>query len=133
MIGDFYLGAASRGSLFMPRQDSVLLTAISWIEGTLLGTLATIIAILAVAGIGFLLLYGRLVLRDGMRVFVGCFILFGAGSIATGIRSLADGVSGNGNMPQLSVQQSVELQPLVIPENPNDYDPYAGASVPVRR
>ncbi len=121
---------SSVGSLFESRQEGVLLSAIAWIEGTLLGPLATIIAIIAVAVIGFMLLSGRLFLRDGGRVLLGCFILFGAGSIAVGIRSLADDVAGQAEMPQTAASLPAEQSPLTIPEPTEEFDPYAGASVP---
>nr|WP_116237418.1 TrbC/VirB2 family protein [Parasphingopyxis lamellibrachiae] len=123
------IGPASTSSLFAGRQDSVLLTAASWIEGTLLGALATIVAVLAVAGIGLLMLQGRLVLRDGARVLIGCFILFGASSIASGLRSFADQAASGEFSSRLEAQQASAPELLIIPENDTEYDPYAGASV----
>lgn len=118
------------GSLFDARGEGTILAAVGWIEGTLLGTLATIIAILAVAGIGLLMLQGRFALRQGARVLLGCFILFGAGSIAAGIRSLADDTFG----PQILTAEPAAPPPIPLP-TPDEapvYDPYAGASVPDR-
>ena len=68
---------------------SSILGALAWLEGTLLGTAATVIAILAVAGFGLLMLGGRTDWRRGVRIVVGCFILFGAPAIAAGILSAA--------------------------------------------
>lgn len=115
------------GSLFDARGDETILAAVGWIEGTLLGTLATIVAILAVAGIGLLMLQGRFALRHGARVLLGCFILFGAASIAAGLRSLTGETAG----PQIvDARPPAPAPPL--PDQSPPYDPYAGASVPDR-
>ena len=45
----------------------------------------------AVAGVGFMMLTGRMNWRYGLTVILGCFILFGAGSIVAGIRQSAGG------------------------------------------
>ena len=129
MIGFATLGTATSASLFAGHTDSVLLAALTWIEGTLLGTLATIIAVLAVAGLGFLLLQGRLVVRHGLRILAGCFILFGAGSIVSGLQSLASGMTGPIAADRLVPQQIITTEPIEIPERSSNYDPYAGASV----
>jgi type IV secretion system protein VirB2 len=55
----------------------------------LLGSVATGIAVLAVAFVGFGLLGGRLNWRTGARVVMGVFILFGAPMIAQELMSLA--------------------------------------------
>jgi type IV secretion system protein VirB2 len=67
----------------------VLISAVNWLQGTLLGTVATITAVIAVAVVGFMMLTGRINWRYGTTVILGCFILFGASSIVGGIRSTA--------------------------------------------
>ena len=42
-----------------------------------------ILCVLAVAFVGMLMLTGRLALREGLRVALGCFILLGAPAIAS--------------------------------------------------
>lgn len=74
-----------------PQGSGVIVNAFSWLQGTLLGTVATVAAVIAVAGVGFMMLTGRLNWRHGGVVILGCFILFGAVSIVAGIRSAADG------------------------------------------
>jgi type IV secretion system protein VirB2 len=64
----------------------------NWIQGTLLGNLATTAAVIAVAAVGFLMLTGRIDWRRGLTVVIGCFIVFGAVSIVAGIRALASGL-----------------------------------------
>lgn len=72
-----------------PAGSGVIVSAVRWLEGTLLGTLATVVAVIAVATVGFMMLTGRINWRYGATVIVGCFILFGAASIVAGIQSTA--------------------------------------------
>ncbi|HEV2817241.1 MAG TPA: TrbC/VirB2 family protein [Allosphingosinicella sp.] len=81
--------AAAAGSLSDPAGSGVIVAAVRWLEGTLLGTIATVVAIIAVASVGFLMLTGRINWRYGATVILGCFILFGAASIVAGIQSTA--------------------------------------------
>jgi len=57
----------------------------------LLGTFATVAAVIAIAAVGFMMLTGRINWRHGAVVVLGCFILFGAASIVGGIRAAATG------------------------------------------
>lgn len=77
---DSYSGADPAGS-------GVIVSAVRWLQGTLLGTVATVVAVIAVASVGFLMLTGRINWRYGATVILGCFILFGAASIVAGIQS----------------------------------------------
>ena len=72
-----------------PEGSGVLVRALQWLQGTLLGTIATVVAVIAVASVGFLMLTGRINWRYGATVILGCFILFGAASIVAGIQSTA--------------------------------------------
>ena len=74
-----------------PAGSGAIVGAVHWIEGTLLGTVATVVAVIAVAGVGFLMLTGRMNWRYGAMVILGCFILFGAASIVAGIQAAASG------------------------------------------
>ena len=65
--------------------------AVEWLQGTLLGNVATAIAVMAVAAVGFMMLTGRINWRYGATVVLGLFIVFGAASIVAGIRSAAGG------------------------------------------
>ena len=75
-----------------PAGSSPLIAALDWVQGTLLGNLATSAAVIAVAVVGFLMLTGRIEWRRGLTVIVGCFIIFGATAIVAGIRSVASGL-----------------------------------------
>jgi type IV secretion system protein VirB2 len=75
-----------------PAGSSPLIAALDWVQGTLLGNLATTAAVIAVAAVGFLMLTGRMDWRRGLTVVIGCFIIFGAAAIVAGIRSMAGGL-----------------------------------------
>jgi type IV secretion system protein VirB2 len=81
--------AAAQDSLGDPAGSGVIVAAVRWLEGTLLGTIATVVAVIAVATVGLLMLTGRINWRYGATVILGCFILFGAASIVAGIQSTA--------------------------------------------
>ena len=72
-----------------PQGSGPITGALAWIQGTLLGTVATTVAVIAVASVGLLMLTGRINWRLGATVVIGLFILFGASSIVGGIRSVA--------------------------------------------
>lgn len=78
-----------------PQGSGVIVNAMRWMQGTLLGTVATVVAVIAIASVGFLMLTGRINWRHGGVVILGCFILFGAASIVAGIQSAAT-LSGGG-------------------------------------
>lgn len=75
-----------------PAGSSPLVAAMEWVQGTLLGNVATAAAVIAVAVVGFMMLTGRIEWRRGLTVVIGCFIIFGAVAIVSGIRSLAAGL-----------------------------------------
>ncbi len=81
--------AAAQDSYSDPAGSGVLVGAMQWLQGTLLGTVATVAAVIAVASVGFLMLTGRMNWRYGVTVIFGCFILFGAASIVAGIQQAA--------------------------------------------
>lgn len=72
-----------------PRGSEPVVAAVNWIQGTLLGNVATAVAVVAVAMVGFLMLTGRMNWRHGVVVVLGCFILFGAAAIVAGIQTAA--------------------------------------------
>lgn len=74
-----------------PQGSGVIVSAVGWLQGTLLGTVATVVAVIAVACVGFMMLTGRINWRHGAVVILGCFILFGAASIVACIRATTMG------------------------------------------
>ncbi len=75
-----------------PAGSNPILSAITWLQGTLLGNVATALAVLAVGATGLMMLTGRIDWRRGATVILGCFIVFGAAAIVAGIRSISTGV-----------------------------------------
>jgi type IV secretion system protein VirB2 len=80
--------AAAAGQV-NPQGSGPIVAALLWLQGTLLGNVATAVAVIAVAMVGFMMLTGRMNWRFGATVIIGCFILFGAGAIVSGIQSAA--------------------------------------------
>ena len=116
-------------SLSDPPETSVILPAAQWVQGVFLGNITTAIAIIAIASIGFAMLTGRVDLRRGGTIILGCFILFGASTIANGLRGAAQ------SSETLLSQNAPAPPPVFARPARNDaansgYDPYAGASVP---
>jgi len=70
-----------------PQGSGPILNAVTWIQGTLLGNVATAVAVIAVAMVGFMMLTGRINWKMGATVIFGVFILFGAATIVAGIQA----------------------------------------------
>lgn len=88
MIAAFEAQAAhAQAAAADPQGSGPIVAALGWLQGTLLGNVATAIAVMAVAAVGFMMLTGRLNWRFGATVIIGVFILFGAGAIVSGIQS----------------------------------------------
>ena len=103
---------------------SPLIEAAKWVEALLLGQVGTVVAILALAWVGALMLQGRLALRTGLRVVMGCFILFGAPIIAKGLAGVTRSSVGEVVYPEPDRM----LGERSVPEG---FDPYAGAAAPM--
>jgi type IV secretion system protein VirB2 len=88
-FGLFSARVTAQDSYADPAGSGAVVSAVGWLQGTLLGTVATVVAVIAVASVGFLMLTGRINWRYGATVILGCFILFGAASIVGGIQSTA--------------------------------------------
>lgn len=121
-----------------PEGGTALVYAIAWIEGTILGTIATTLAVIVIAGVGLSMLSGRINVRRGITTIVGCFILFGARGIAAGLQS----EMSSGEFPVMadrSPTAGYRPPPLLVSPNPSfppatPFDPYEGASVsPIRK
>ena len=112
-------------SLFAPVAEPVLPAATGWVTATLFGNVAVGLCVLAVAFVGLMLMTGRVAIREGLRVAIGCFVLLGAPIVARGLRATADEAAVSGSSEPLTV----EAAPLPAPPPPANYDPYAGASL----
>jgi len=95
-----------------------------WINETVLGEISLGLCVIAVALIGALMLIGRLPLREGAQIVVGCFVLLGAPVVAAGFMQVGSEVSGSPVAPVSP--QSEHTRPALPPAS---YDPYAGASL----
>jgi len=84
-----FLPAAAHAQGADPAGSGPIVAALAWLQGTLLGNVATAVAVMAVAAVGFMMLTGRMNWRFGATVIIGCFILFGASAIVAGIQSAA--------------------------------------------
>lgn len=111
----------------MAEGSSALAGLSEWIAHTLTGSVGTIVAVLAIAAVGVEMLRGRLAVRDGARVALGCFILFSAPIIARTLVALT-------MLPAIQPNEVYNAPPPTItapmPSRTNR-DPYAGASVPM--
>ena len=83
--------AAAQAPINDPQGSGPIVAALDWLQGSLLGNVATTAAVIAVAAVGFMMLTGRLNWRYGITVVICCFILFGATSSVAGIRAAAGG------------------------------------------
>jgi type IV secretory pathway VirB2 component (pilin) len=114
-------------SLLEPSTTSPIARSAGWIESVATGSLASVIAVIAVAIVGMMMLSGRLEVRRGITVVAGCFLVFGANVIARGI------IGGIGHgVAETSIAAEPAPSALVDAPRPppQPYDPYAGASVP---
>jgi type IV secretory pathway VirB2 component (pilin) len=105
--------------------DNALVAAAQWLADVSTGSIAVGVATIAVAGIGFGMLAGRVDLRRGATVILGCFILFAAPSLAA---TVVQWTSVGEAAPQLAVVAPPN-QPVPEPPPLKVNDPYAGASL----
>jgi type IV secretion system protein VirB2 len=113
-------------SLLASPGASPLVTTTRWIDGVLLGEVALGVGVLAVAIIGAHMLTGKLPLRQGVRVVIGCFVLLGAPVISAAFTDLMDS-DMRGTQPEIPT--IAELAPTRPEPPPVQYNPYAQASV----
>ena len=97
----------------------------NWLVALVTGGLAVGLCAIAVAVIGLLTLSGRMPVRDGVRVVVGCFVLLGAPVIATAF-------VGTGQQIGSPPPPAEPIRSLAEPRrdlSPSAFDPYAGNSL----
>ena len=70
------------------QSDDPITSALSWMQSILLGPIATTVAVMAVAGVGFMMLTGRMNWRYGATVIIGVFIIFGAPRLVATIQGV---------------------------------------------
>lgn len=114
-----------------PVGQNALINIFEWLDACLIGSVATIASVLALAYVGFLMLSGRVDIRRAAQVVFGCFVIFGASTIASGIRAALPGAElGSGAIPDVPADPEDALPAATNQEMPpRSYDPYAGAAV----
>lgn len=98
--------------------------ATAWLTDLMIGSLAVGLCVIAVALVGFAALTGRMPIRRGARVVLGCFVLLGAPLIASGLAGFwQESYTTPSPPPALPASEPREPLPAAT------YDPYAGASL----
>ncbi|MFA5962389.1 MAG: TrbC/VirB2 family protein [Sphingomonas sp.] len=100
--------ACAQDGLGDPTGSGTLVSAVNWLQGALLGTVATTIATIAIAAVGLLMLTGRIDRRRGVATILGSFILFGATTIVAGLRSAV----GGGDESNLPIDTAIGPPPI---------------------
>jgi len=108
--------------------DSSIVAAAKWLQAAMFGTIATSVAIVAVAALGFLMLQGQLPIRRSATSILGCCLLFAAPVLVTGLGTVVRDLAAN-EMPVPQAIHPTPPLPLAPDQNPPGYDPYAGASL----
>lgn len=76
-----------------PNQPEAIAGTVQWLVDLATGELALVVTTIAVAIVGLMMLDGRLDWRRGARVLLGCFLIFGAGTISSAFMMFGDGVT----------------------------------------
>ena len=106
--------------------------AANWLVSILTGGAGTAVGVLAVAGIAFAMLGGRLPVKRALRTLLGCFIFFGAAAIAGSLLNMSSGRTDAQPDATLALSPPVSVANGAAAVAPFPADPYAGASVPNR-
>ena len=107
---------------FDASNSNAVAAAMIWIEATMLGGIATIAAVIAVAAFGLLLFLGRAPVPRRSKSRVGAFILFGASSIASGIVRSLNG-SANNIETATGLRLPAAIEPTAEAQPPPRYNP----------
>lgn len=99
-----------------------LFRAVSWVLELLTGSAAIIAATIVIALFGFSMLSGRIDVRRGIGAVFGCFLVFGAASIAAGLMQFVAGRTA-------LASADAAPPPVDVQARPPAYDPYAGAAL----
>ena len=111
-------------SLFEPAGHSVVEASVGLVSGTLFGGVVITLCVLAVAFIGLLMLSGRVPVRTGFGVVLGCVVLLGAPVIAAGLMEQSTG--GESVVAEAPEYSGPDPRRDLERKEP---DPYGGASL----
>ena len=117
---------------FDSSRGSAVAAAVNWLQATLLGTFASAVAVVVIGAFGLLLFLGHVPRRRATEVLLGCFILFGASSIASGVMRALDGPANGPETVAALPPPPPPIEPPVQAHSAQPDDPYAGAAVPPR-
>jgi hypothetical protein len=114
--------------------DPNLTAASLWVKDLIQGQLATAVAMLMIAVLGYQMLSGRLSRKTAFQVVLGCFILFGSSAIAGGLMNgLRDTEpqkipedAGNATWTPRPSPSIVRPTPAPFHNSGNPFDPYSG-------
>lgn len=108
---------------FADSQGQILGPAVQWLGQAVSGSLPALLCVIGIALVGLLSLQGRLPFRQGVRVVIGSFVLFGAPFVAAALLDLASNPPASLPPPGPPLPTGTRSLP------PAGYDPYAGASL----
>lgn len=114
-------------SLFEAPEPSVIGAATEWCLSLVSGPLVTAIATVAVAGIGFAMLAGRMPMCRAVSAVIGIFIMAGASAVTIDKAPYETSRANISISPSPQTGQAGQGQ---MSAPPAQIDPYAGASVP---
>ncbi|MFN3818952.1 TrbC/VirB2 family protein [Blastomonas sp.] len=111
-------------------EAGALATAAAWVQAALTGTIAVSIAVIAIAAVGAGMMSGRIDIRRAVTTILGCFVVFGAPLIASGIlEAVEPGAIDAPYVPPVTMEQPAAMPRI---SRQPEYDPYAGAAMPVQ-
>jgi type IV secretion system protein VirB2 len=110
---------------------SVIGAAAEWVMSAASGPAVTAIMTIAVAAFAVSMLFGRLAIRQGFRLVLGCFVLAGSAEIAVSLTGAMARTGVAEALPDPAVFKAASLPPLgpdVAPSPPtgDPFDPYSG-------
>lgn len=88
MLAVFLMPSIARAQTTNATGNDPITSALLWMQSILLGPIATTLAVMAVAGVGFMMLTGRMNWRYGATVIIGVFIIFGAPRLVATIQGI---------------------------------------------
>lgn len=111
---------------------SVIGAAAGWVMSAVSGPAVTAMMAIAVAVFAVSMLFGRLAIRQGFRLVLGCFILTASAEIAQSVAGSVSESEFDMGLPQPSPVEAASLAPLgpdphTRTQDGNPFDPYAGA------
>lgn len=110
----------------MQIETNALAQAGQWAAQLATGSIATGAATIAIAAVGFAMLAGRMDLRRGANVIIGCFILFAAPTMARTVLQWAG--AGEADRAAAYDLSSLPTAPSG-PPSAQPFAPYAGVSL----